>query len=127
MIALLYESGGGHKGIETVKFSVFQWTVDLKSSSVTTKGVVGVKVDQLTSRTCLEAVLTHLRAIAVVYPCFCYPKSERVSGVFLEKSVCVSRTCGANSILFPDCEAKQTVSGLRFAFLERMRLPCLAV
>ena len=82
MIALLYESGGGHKGIETVKFSVFQWTVDLKTSSVTTSGLVGVEVDQLTSRMSSEAVLSHLRAIAVIYPCFCDPKSERVSGVF---------------------------------------------
>ena len=82
MIALLYGSGGGHKGVETVIFSVFQWTVDLKSNSVTTRGLVGVDVDQLTFRTCLEAVLSHLRAIAVIYPCFCDPKSERVSGVF---------------------------------------------
>ena len=82
MIALLYESGGGHKGVETVIFSVFQWTVDLKSSLVTTRGLVGVEVDQLTSRTCLEAVLPHLRDMALSYPCFRDPKSERVSGFF---------------------------------------------
>ena len=82
MKALLYESGGGHKGVETVIFSVFQWTVDLKSNSVTTRGLVGVEVDQLTSRTCLEAVLPHLRDMALFYTCFYDPKSERNSGVF---------------------------------------------
>ncbi len=88
MIALLYGSGGGHKGVETVIFSVFQWTVDLKSNSVTTRGLVGVDVDQLTFRTCLEAVLSHLRAMALIYPCFCDPKSERISGVFREIGLC---------------------------------------
>ena len=88
MIALLYGSGGGHKGVETVIFSVFQWTVDLKSSLVTTRGLVGVEVDQLTSRTCLEAVLSHLRAMALFYPCFCNLKSERISGVFRENGLC---------------------------------------
>ena len=82
MIALLYGSGGGHKGVETVKFSVFQWTVDLKSSSVTTRGSVGVSVDELTFGTCLEAVLSHLRAITLFYPCFSEQQSERVFGVF---------------------------------------------
>ena len=88
MIALLYGSGGGHKGVETVIFSVFQWTVDLKSNSVTTRELVGVDVDQLSSRTCLEAVLSHLRAMALFYPCFCNPKSERISGVFREIGLC---------------------------------------
>ena len=82
MIALLYGSGGGHKGVETVIFSVFQWTVDLKSNSVTTRGLVGVDVDQLTFRTCLEAVLSHLRAMTLFYPCFSEQQSERVFGIF---------------------------------------------
>ena len=101
MIALLYGSGGGHKGVETVIFSVFQWTVDLKSNSVTTRGSVGVDVDQLTSRTCLEAVLTHLRAMALIDPCFCDPMSERVSDVFQRNRFVFRRLAGPTPSYFP--------------------------
>ena len=82
MIALLYGSEGGHNGDENTVLKAFKWKVLLKSSSVTTRGSVGVSVDELTFGTCLEAVLSYLRAMTLFYPCFSEQQSERVSGVF---------------------------------------------
>ena len=82
VIAVLDGSEGGHNGDENTVLKAFQWIVLLKSSSVTSRGSVGVSVNELTFGTCLEAVLSHLRAIALFYPCFCDQKSERSSGVF---------------------------------------------
>ena len=85
---MLYGSEGGHNEDENTVLKAFQWIVLLKSSSVTSRGSVGVSVDELTFGTCLEAVLSHLRAMALIYPCFCDPKSERISGVFREIGLC---------------------------------------
>ena len=82
MIALLYGSEGGHNGDENTVSEAFQWIVLLKSSSVTSRGSVGVSVDELTFGTCLEAVISHLRAMRLFYPRFSEQQSERVFGVF---------------------------------------------
>ena len=82
MIAVLYGSEGGHNGDENTVLKASQWIVLLKSGSVTSRGSVGVSVDELTFGTCLEAVLSHLRAMTLFYPCFSELQSERVFGVF---------------------------------------------
>ena len=79
---MLYGSEGGHNGDENTVLKAFQWIVLLKSSSVTSRGSVGVSVDELTFGTCLEAVLSHLRAMTLFHPYFSEPQSERVFGVF---------------------------------------------
>ena len=76
MIALLYGSEGGHNGDEHTVLKAIQWIVLLKSSSVTSRGSVGVPVDELTFRTSLEAFLCHLRARALFYSCFSELQSE---------------------------------------------------
>ena len=63
MVALLYGSEGGHNGDENTVLKASQWIVLLKSGSVTSRGSVGVSVDELTFGTCLEAVLSHLLSV----------------------------------------------------------------
>ena len=71
-----------HKGVENVILKVYQWIVELKDSWLTSRSSMNVEKVRLFSEISPEAVLTHLRAIALFYPCFSEQQSKWFVGVF---------------------------------------------